>query len=190
MSNTLLTVRGLNTYYGASHILRGIDFTVGRGETIGLMGRNGMGKSTLLKLITGTTQPSTGSVGVHGRVAQCPVDLDGVEQLGQRKGLSHLDPHPLGACRSGLDQPQPRALAQVEELRFGGGPGTWPPIQRSLGLGREVLVVDPRRPRSRACVAGDLDWPVVADVDDDDVLLGADTLGADPHRFAQQRVRD
>ncbi|MFM8737285.1 MAG: ATP-binding cassette domain-containing protein, partial [Betaproteobacteria bacterium] len=45
----LIDARGLQTYYGASHILRGVDFQVKRGETIGLMGRNGMGKSTLLK---------------------------------------------------------------------------------------------------------------------------------------------
>ena len=42
MSDTLIDAHGIHTYYGASHILRGIDFTVGRGETIGLMGRNGM----------------------------------------------------------------------------------------------------------------------------------------------------
>ena len=47
MSNALIQVQGLNSFYGASHILRNIDFKVNRGETIGLMGRNGMGKSTL-----------------------------------------------------------------------------------------------------------------------------------------------
>ena len=47
----LIGAQDINTYYGASHILRGIDFHVARGETIGLMGRNGMGKSTLLKSI-------------------------------------------------------------------------------------------------------------------------------------------
>ena len=53
MSERLINAQGLNTYYGASHILRGIDFAVAHGETIGLMGRNGMGKSTLLKSIMG-----------------------------------------------------------------------------------------------------------------------------------------
>jgi branched-chain amino acid transport system ATP-binding protein len=63
----LIDARGLNTYYGASHILRGIDFSVGRGETIGLMGRNGMGKSTLLKSLMGLVKPRSGTVTVMGR---------------------------------------------------------------------------------------------------------------------------
>jgi len=67
MSENLVQVHDLHTYYGASHILRGIDFSVARGETIGLMGRNGMGKSTLLKSIIGLVKPRTGSVEIMGR---------------------------------------------------------------------------------------------------------------------------
>ncbi len=67
MSDLLIDARGLHTYYGQSHILRGIDFQVGRGETIGLMGRNGMGKSTLLKSLMGLVKPRGGSVTICGR---------------------------------------------------------------------------------------------------------------------------
>ena len=67
MSEMLISARQLNTYYGASHILRDIDFDVSRGETIGLMGRNGMGKSTLLKSIMGLVRPRSGTVSVKGR---------------------------------------------------------------------------------------------------------------------------
>jgi len=63
----LIDAKGLNTYYGASHILRGIDFSVARGETVGLMGRNGMGKSTLLKSLMGLVKPRAGSVTIMGR---------------------------------------------------------------------------------------------------------------------------
>ncbi|WP_370873279.1 ABC transporter ATP-binding protein [Hydrogenophaga sp.] len=67
LTNALVEAKGLNTHYGASHILRGIHFTVGQGQTIGLMGRNGMGKSTLLKSIMGIVKPSGGQVHVKGR---------------------------------------------------------------------------------------------------------------------------
>jgi len=67
MAERLIEARGLQTYYGASHILRGVDFHVDRGETIGLMGRNGMGKSTLLKSLMGIVRPRAGSVEVKGR---------------------------------------------------------------------------------------------------------------------------
>jgi len=62
----LIKATGLQTYYGASHILRGIDFEVARGETIGLMGRNGMGKSTLLKSLMGLVKPRGGQVDIVG----------------------------------------------------------------------------------------------------------------------------
>jgi branched-chain amino acid transport system ATP-binding protein len=67
MPDRLIAARGVHTYYGTSHILRGIDFHVDRGETIGLMGRNGMGKSTLLKSLMGIVAPRAGSVDVKGR---------------------------------------------------------------------------------------------------------------------------
>ena len=54
---------------GMDHwVLRGVDLTVGRGETVGIIGRNGSGKSTLLKLITGALHPTDGEIRVHGRV--------------------------------------------------------------------------------------------------------------------------
>jgi branched-chain amino acid transport system ATP-binding protein len=66
-SDLLIDAKSIQTYYGASHILRGIDFKVARGETIGLMGRNGMGKSTLLKSIMGLVKPRSGSINIAGR---------------------------------------------------------------------------------------------------------------------------
>lgn len=66
-THALIDARALHTHYGASHILRGIDFRVGQGETIGLMGRNGMGKSTLLKSIMGLVRPSGGEVRIKGQ---------------------------------------------------------------------------------------------------------------------------
>ncbi|CAN0159519.1 unnamed protein product [Phaeothamnion confervicola] len=66
INSLLIEARGLNTYYGASHILHGVDFSIRRGEAVGLMGRNGMGKSTLLKTLLGLVRPRSGSVKVKG----------------------------------------------------------------------------------------------------------------------------
>ena len=65
--NLLVNAQEINTYYGASHILRDLSFSVARGETIGLMGRNGMGKSTLLKSIMGLVKPRSGTVEIAGQ---------------------------------------------------------------------------------------------------------------------------
>jgi len=67
MNSLLIDAKAIHTYYGASHILRGIDFSVTCGETIGLMGRNGMGKSTLLKSIMGLVKPRSGSINIAGK---------------------------------------------------------------------------------------------------------------------------
>ncbi len=67
MSTPLIQASGLHTHYGQSHILRGVDFTVQPGQTIGLMGRNGMGKTTLLKSLMGIVKPSGGGVLIKGQ---------------------------------------------------------------------------------------------------------------------------
>jgi branched-chain amino acid transport system ATP-binding protein len=59
---TLLSVSGLNTYYGDSHILFDVSLRVERNEVVALLGRNGAGKSTTLKSLMGVVQPRAGSV--------------------------------------------------------------------------------------------------------------------------------
>src|SRR5271170_1419141 len=63
----LLAVEDIHSYYGKSHILHGISLEVGRGEVVGLLGRNGVGKSTTLKAIAGLVHPSAGRVLFEGR---------------------------------------------------------------------------------------------------------------------------
>ena len=62
-----IDARKLNTCYGASHILRDVNFHLAPRETLGLMGRNGMGKSTLLKSLMGLVKPRSGEVRIAGQ---------------------------------------------------------------------------------------------------------------------------
>jgi len=84
MSDTpIVEAKGLNTFYGASHILHGVDFTVQRGETVSLMGRNGMGKTTTIRSLLGLTPPKSGTVKIDG------IDMTGKQpQLIAQKGIA------------------------------------------------------------------------------------------------------
>jgi branched-chain amino acid transport system ATP-binding protein len=63
----LIRVDGIHTYYGKSHILHGVSLEVGRGQVVGLLGRNGVGKSTTLKTIMGLVHPTQGEITLDGR---------------------------------------------------------------------------------------------------------------------------
>jgi branched-chain amino acid transport system ATP-binding protein len=63
----LLKVSGLQAGYGRSQVLFGLDFHVGEGEVVTLLGRNGMGKSTVIKCLTGLLTPSAGRIELQGR---------------------------------------------------------------------------------------------------------------------------
>lgn len=64
----IIEAHAIDTYYGASHILHGVDFSIHAGEAIGLMGRNGMGKTTLIRTLLGHVPPRRGEVRIHGKL--------------------------------------------------------------------------------------------------------------------------
>jgi len=64
----IIEAEGLHAYYGASHILHDIEFLVRAGEAVGVMGRNGMGKTTLLRTLVGHIAPRHGAIKINGRV--------------------------------------------------------------------------------------------------------------------------
>ncbi|MCE8421946.1 ATP-binding cassette domain-containing protein, partial [Rhodovulum sulfidophilum] len=64
---TLLEVNGLHAWYGESHILHGVDLFVEEGETICILGRNGMGKTTTLRTIMGILRKRTGAIRFAGK---------------------------------------------------------------------------------------------------------------------------
>ncbi len=63
----MLALQDVHTHYGKSHILHGVSLEVRSGEVVGLLGRNGVGKSTTLKTIVGLAHPSAGSIAFEGR---------------------------------------------------------------------------------------------------------------------------
>ena len=100
----LISVEDVHTYYGKSHILHGVSLAVGRGEVVGLIGRNGVGKSTTLKTIMGLVNASAGRVVYQGQA------------------ISGLPPHKL--ARIGIayvpeDRRIFRLLTVMENLRTG-----------------------------------------------------------------------
>ena len=64
---TLLEVRDLRAGYGGSSVLNGVDMTIGDGETVAVLGRNGVGKTTFVHTLMGLVRPSAGSVRLRGR---------------------------------------------------------------------------------------------------------------------------
>jgi branched-chain amino acid transport system ATP-binding protein len=85
MSQPLLKVAGLDSWYGESHILHGVNFEIHEGELVTLLGRNGAGRSTTIKSILGLTGRRTGSV-----------QIDGIETIGlQTNQIARLG---LGYC--------------------------------------------------------------------------------------------
>ncbi|TXI24967.1 MAG: ABC transporter ATP-binding protein [Roseateles sp.] len=63
----LLEARDIHAWYGSSHVLHGVGLMIGKGETVGLMGRNGMGKSTLIRTLLGHVAQRRGEVSLRGR---------------------------------------------------------------------------------------------------------------------------
>ena len=138
MAERLIEARGLQTYYGASHILRGIDFHVDRGETIGLMGRNGMGKSTLLKSLMGLVRPRAGSVEVKGRQmrGRPPYEVAqlGVAYVPEGRGIFgnlSVKENLVMAARPGTQGQRDWTYERVLE--------TFPRLQERLGHGGQQL---------------------------------------------------
>jgi branched-chain amino acid transport system ATP-binding protein len=100
----LVALDEVHTYYGKSHILHGVSLTVAPGEVVGLLGRNGVGKSTTLKTIMGLVRPSRGSVWLEGRA------------------IAGLPPHKLARRGIGYvpeDRRIFRLLTVMENLRTG-----------------------------------------------------------------------
>ena len=157
-----IDAKGIHSYYGASHVLHGVNFTVGRGETIGLMGRNGMGKSTLLKSLTGLVKPRHGKVIVanHDMTGRPPHEVArlGVAYVPEGRGIfgnlsvtENLQMAARAGTRGQRDWTYERVLQTfprlAERLNHGGqqlsgGEQQMLTIGRALMTNPDVLILD------------------------------------------------
>jgi branched-chain amino acid transport system ATP-binding protein len=105
----MLTVDGIHTFYGKSHILHGVSLEVRPGEVVGLLGRNGVGKSTTLKTIMGLVHPSEGRITFDGKdiAGAAPHRLArvGIAWVPEERRIFRLL-SVLENLRTGLDRPE------------------------------------------------------------------------------------
>jgi len=152
----MLAVKGLNQFYGGSHTLWDVDLSVPAGSLICLMGRNGMGKTTLLKCIMGLLKTTSGSVTFEGtELLRCPAEERAQIGIGYvpqgREIFSHLTVEEnlsvgLGVRKNGVQAIPQRifnlfpVLKQMLNRRGGDLSGGQ---QQQLAIGR-ALVLEPK----------------------------------------------
>jgi branched-chain amino acid transport system ATP-binding protein len=153
----LLEATDLQTYYGASHVLHGVTFSIAEGEMVALMGRNGMGKTTTIRSILGLTPPREGSVRWRGGdVAGWPahrIARQGIALVPEGRGIfPTLTVHEnlIVAARRG-PWTLPRALAMFPRLgerlrhlgtQLSGGEQQMLSIARALLTNPALIILD------------------------------------------------
>ena len=159
-SAAALEIRGLNAWYGESHILHGVDLTVRRGEVVTLLGRNGAGRTTPLRAVMGLTGRREGSIKVDGvetvrlathRVARlgigyCPEERGIFSSLSAEENL--MLPPALGASGGmSVDEiyamfPNLKERARSQGTRLSGGEQQMLAVARILRTGATMLLLD------------------------------------------------
>lgn len=159
MAETLLKVAGLQSWYGESHILHGVDFEIRRGELVTLLGRNGAGKTTTLKSIMGIVEKRTGSIVFEGQetvglpsdkiarrgIAYCPEERGIFSSLNVDENLS-LPPvvKPGGLSIEEIYTLFPNLLERrrSQGTKLSGGEQQMLAIGRILRTGADLLLLD------------------------------------------------
>ena len=159
MSEALLSVANLHAYYGESHILHGVDFSINRGELVTLLGRNGAGRTTTLKAMLGLTGRRTGSIKIAGQEAiqlpthkiarlglgYCPEERGIFSSLSCEENL--LLPPKVGEGGMSIDEiykmfPNLQERRNSQGTRLSGGEQQMLAMARILRTGAKILLLD------------------------------------------------
>ncbi len=155
----LLRVSNLHAFYGESHILHGMDFTVHEGEVVTLLGRNGAGRTTTLKAILGLVGKRTGSVVMNGRetihmqphqiahlgIGYCPEERGIFSSLTAEENLTLLPK--IGTGGMSVDElyamfPNLKERRASQGTRLSGGEQQMLALARILRVGARLLLLD------------------------------------------------
>ncbi len=159
MAAPFLEIRGLHAWYGESHVLHGVDFTVQEGEVVTLLGRNGAGRTSTMRAIMGLTGSRKGSIRIRGtetialpthRIARlglgyCPEERGIFSSLSAQENL--LLPPELAKGGMGLDEiyamfPNLQERAASQGTRLSGGEQQMLAVARILRTGARLLLLD------------------------------------------------
>jgi branched-chain amino acid transport system ATP-binding protein len=159
LHRTLLSVGDLHAWYGESHILHGMNFTVGEGEVVTLLGRNGAGKTTTLRAIMGIVGQRRGSIAFDGQeliarpsnriaragIAYCPEERGIFASLSAEENL--MLPPVTGNGGMSVDAiyamfPNLKERASSPGTRLSGGEQQMLAVARILRTGARLLLLD------------------------------------------------
>lgn len=182
-ADLIVDARGLHAWYGSSHVLHGVDLQIGRGQTVGLLGRNGMGKSTLIRSFLGHVTQRSGRIVVFGQDASRfrphQVARLGVAYVPEGRGVFpnlSVRENLLMAARPGRDGrhdwPLERVLQTFPRLRerlsnlggqISGGEQQMLSIGRALMTHPELIVLDEATEGLAPLIVDEI-WRVIAEI--------------------------
>ena len=183
MSDPILDARDIHAWYGSSHILHGVALQIGRGETVGLLGRNGMGKSTLIRTLLGHVAQRDGRIQLFGHdvsnakphevarrgVAYVPEGRGVFPNLSVRENLvmaarTATDPNRAWTYERVM-QTFPRLAERVGNLgaQLSGGEQQMLSIGRALMTQPELIILDEATEGLAPLIVAEI-WRVIAQI--------------------------
>ena len=183
MSQPILEAKALHAWYGSSHVLHGVDISIGRGETVGLLGRNGMGKSTLIRTLLGHVTQRDGHIHLLGqdmsRARPHEVARLGVAYVPEGRGVFpnlSVRENLVMAARKGRDgrsdwtlervlETFPRLRERITNLgaQLSGGEQQMLSIGRALMTHPELIILDEATEGLAPLIVAEI-WRVIAQI--------------------------